>query len=114
LPTRKIAVKTFAKRATLWIFVFAVGLYTTFVLQQLWNWFIVTALHASELSYWEMYGVTMLVFMLLEPNPLGNEERWEQTLTMGIWTKIGAYGFGKLVGNSAALGIGWVVHTFLV
>jgi len=49
------------------------SLFTTFVLQNLWNWFAIPALHASEISFWVMYGLrigeTKALFRNRQPHP---------------------------------------------
>ena len=37
------------------------GLYFTLVLQHLWNWFVVPALHVGEISYLGMLGLKLIV-----------------------------------------------------
>jgi hypothetical protein len=38
--------------------------YTAFVVQTLWNWFVAEAIHASEISYWQSFGILILVVLL--------------------------------------------------
>lgn len=55
-----------------------VGLYTTFVLQSLWNWFVVTAFNIPSVSYWQMYGLVLLVTLISERSPeIAEEQRWK-------------------------------------
>ena len=127
--------KNFWKGTRLWIFAMIVGFYTTFVLQNLWNWFVAPAFNIGMASYWLVYGINMLLQMLLERNTFTDDDRWKRTLTMqyasvppekkeevdevlneendNVWMKAGTDVFGKIVGNTATLGIGWAVHTFL-
>src|SRR4051812_8650687 len=59
------------------------GLYTTFVLQRLWNWFVMPIFHTSQLSFWAMYGIQMFFGVLkdrTESNP--EEHRWNIALAM--------------------------------
>jgi hypothetical protein len=39
------------------------GLYTAFVLKNLWNWFATEALHLPEISFWVMYGLVLIIGM---------------------------------------------------
>ena len=125
----------FWKGARLWIFAMIVGFYTTFVLQNLWNWFVAPALNVGMVSYWQVYGLNMLLQMILERNTFTEEDRWKRALTMqyasvpsdrkeevdealnqetdNVWWQAGTEVFTKIIGNTAKLGIGWAVHTFL-
>jgi len=117
-----------------------VSLYTTFIIQNLWNWFAVPALHVTEIPFWGIYGLVLLVGLLAEGQKNGdkfaNEQRMEeyrpcfgciipeekkegvmQTIEKeneGMWLNMGLEVFGKIVGNTLTLLIGWGVHTFLV
>jgi hypothetical protein len=128
-------VSTFLKTARLWMFGLVVGFYTTFVLENLWNWFVATTLHTNEISYWEMFGFNMLLQMVLEKNSAIDDSRWKvmgvvvyacvpperkeevdqavEEENQNIWLQAGSAVFGKLMGNTATLGIGWAVHTFM-
>ena len=61
-----------------------VGLYTTFVVQSLWNWFAVKAFNVPSVSYWEMYGLTMLLSSLLSrgEEEAKDEQRWKMATTI--------------------------------
>jgi hypothetical protein len=110
-----------------------VGLYTTFALTVLWNWFAVPAFHLSAISFWVMYGLTLLVSLFQSPSGDFNaehrhkivavildacvpvEKRAEvterlQEFTEEIWYEAGWKVFGQIVANSLTLGIGLVVH----
>jgi hypothetical protein len=110
-----------------------VGLFTAFVLTILWSWFVVPAFHVDAVSFWVMYGLTLLID-LLRSN--GNDveadhrhkivaimldacvpaERRAEVMeqltefTEQIWYEAGWKLFGKLLGNAMALGLGFVVH----
>jgi len=125
------------KKLPLSMVVFATGFYTTFVLQNLWNWFVVPALHTAEVSYWMMYGI-QLIWDLLSvrgwDNPV-NERRWEVAL-MAIdmcipdekrvrfgeslnaiegarWSKLAEQVAGDLAAATVTLAVAWGIHTFL-
>jgi hypothetical protein len=113
-----------------------VGLYTTFVVQSLWNWFAVKALNVPSLSYWEMYGLTMLLGLLLARDGEQDEQNWKtafaildvcvpqekrdelveelKTRNEGLWLELGLVVFSKAVGHTLTLAIGWAVYTFFV
>lgn len=110
-----------------------VGVFTAFVLTILWSWFVVPAFHVDAVSFWVMYGLTLLIDLLRSD---GNDieadhrhkvvaimldacvpaERREEVMeqltefTKQIWYEAGWKLFGKLLGNSMALGLGFVVH----
>jgi hypothetical protein len=112
-----------------------VGLYATLVLTVLWGWFVVPAFHLSPISFWVMYGLTMLISLL---RPTGTdinaknrhkivavmldacvpsdrrEEVTEQLkeLKEQVWYQAGWQVFEQVVAISVTLGIGFVVHRF--
>jgi hypothetical protein len=116
---------------------FAVGFYTTFVLQCLWNWFVVGPFKVSPIGYWQMYGIHMLIQMVIERNTFEKDDHWRRTFAMlylcvpsekqeerwmkwlkteheDFWVKTGTAIFGKLAGSTTPLAIGWGIHTFLM
>lgn len=113
-----------------------IGLYTTFVLQQLWNWFVTEAFHFSQISFWVMYGIVLIIGMF-SYNPKLEEQQQFKALATGldacvpderresvneqikeqtdqIWVDAGFHVFGKVVSNTISLALGWAVHAFLV
>jgi hypothetical protein len=116
----------------------AAGLYATLVLQQLWNWFLVPALNASPISFWAMYGLQLFVALLIQNFNQGweNDSRWEaftnmlaasvpaerregllnvvEKQTEDVWINARAALFGKVVGYTTSLALGWVVHAVLI
>ncbi len=112
-----------------------VGLYTTFVLTVLWNWFAVPTFHLSAISFWVMYGLTLIVSLFQSPGRdidaeqrhkivavmldacVPSERREEvteqlQEFTEQMWYEVGWKVFGRIVTSSITLAIGFVVHVF--
>jgi hypothetical protein len=127
-------------RGTLaFVFVLLLGsLYTTFVLTKLWNWFATVALHLSEISFWVMYGLVLIVGLFGANYNDGNIEQkytFKAIATavdacvpddkrqsvreqlgdqeQGIWDDI-LLAFAKILIATVALVIGWAIHTFLL
>jgi hypothetical protein len=126
----------------LWAFPIGIviSLYTTFIIQNLWNWFVVPAFHVAEISFWGIFGLVLLVNLLAEGQKSGDkfatEQRWKnighvldacippekmesvrelvEAENEGMWLNLGIEAFGKIVGNTLTLLVGWVVHMFLV
>ncbi|MGA2235331.1 MAG: hypothetical protein ABSG23_07650 [Terriglobales bacterium] len=119
-----------------WIIGSVVGLYTTFVIQNLWNWFATSALHVPEISFWVMYGLTLLISLFTAWQNGADEPRWKamgialeacipdakkeeveaqvkEQLEVRIWVDMGYQVFGKVVGTTFVLALGFVVHLFL-
>jgi|ERR1019366_810742 integrase len=72
-------------KKTLWLsgISLVVGFYTTFVLQNLWNWFAVPALHVSNIGYWSMFGLNILIGLLFERGEKYEEDhRWKAAMTV--------------------------------
>jgi hypothetical protein len=109
-----------------------VGLYTTFVLVVLWDWFAVPAFHVNEIGFWIMYGLTMTSGLLRGGSDIETESRHKvllvvldgcvpdhkrqqvneelEGLTEGMWWQAGTKVFGQVVGNSLTLALGFVIH----
>jgi len=66
------------KMIGMWGIAIVVGLYTTFVLQMLWNWFAVDALRAPEISYWTVYGLLLLIRLIFEKPTLESDEKFKR------------------------------------
>ena len=120
----------------MWGIVIVVGLYTTFVLQTLWNWFAVPAFHAPEISYWTIYGLLMLAHLIIDKPTFENDERLKRLAIIvsacvpdekkeeleealkadddDATFKLGTFIFGQVVGSSVAVVLGFVIHLFLV
>lgn len=123
------------KVALFWIIGSVLGLYTTFVIQNLWNWFATSAFHVSEISFWVMYGLVLLIGLFTdnEGQNLAENQRWKGVLIamdacipdgkreeikaeldeqaqVGIWVEAGLHCFGKVVGTTFVLVLGFVVH----
>lgn len=116
----------------------ATGLYATFVLQQLWNWFLAPSLNASPISFWAMYGLHLFIVLLTDHLNRGWEEdsKWEILTNMltasvsderreklvailkkqadEIWSEVGGATLGQAVKYSVTLALGWVVHTVFI
>ena len=114
-----------------------VGLYTTFVLQSLWNWYVTEAFHLPQISFWVMYGIVLVIGMFAdreskrfaeqqqfavlanaidacipdEKRALVKEQHAEQEKQM--WGEVGIGIFRKAIGNTFTLVVGWIVHSFL-
>jgi hypothetical protein len=111
-----------------------VNLYTTLVLTILWNWFATAALHTSEISFWLMYGLVLMVNLLRSPsaeNP-SEEKRWKvlslmvnacvpedkrddlmdevKSVQSEKWIDLGVFMFSQVVGDTVALGVGAAIH----
>jgi len=127
------------KKLWYWGVAFIVGFYTTFVLQSLWNWFVVPALQVPHIGYWLTFGLNAFVGLMLERNegdkldeyierkvamsvlnacvPDGKQAQLRESLKQeedhGTWIDASGAIFAKIAGNTFALGVGWVVHTTL-
>ncbi len=114
-----------------------VSLYTTFVFQNLWNWFVVAAFNIPSIPFWGMYGFVLLVSLFSENGKEFIEEwRWKVALSVldacvpqekqedvremlkreeeGVVGQAVGKVFGKIAGNTVALALGWGIHTFLL
>jgi hypothetical protein len=118
-----------------WIVSMVVALYTTFVMQNLWNWFAVPALNVPRISYLMMYGLGLLAGLIFEHQDFAEEQHRDlvfaildfcvpedkhealaktiEQKTEGIWVALGFKIFGKLMSNTLGLAIGFGIHIFL-
>ena len=110
-----------------------VGLFTAFVLTVLWGWFVVPTFSVAPVSFWVMYGLTLLVGLLrmdsndteaehqhkvvavmldaCVPAERREEVREELTEFAGqIWYELGWKLFGKAAGIAFNLAVGFFVH----
>lgn len=125
------------KLLVFWVIGSVVSLYTTFVIQNLWNWFATSALHVSGISFWGMYGLVLLVGLFTDTysKDFIEEWRWKFMSTVleacvpdhkkeaieeqqkqqmeGIWMDAGLHVFGRLAANTFVFGLGFAVHAFL-
>jgi hypothetical protein len=126
----------YKKLIGVWGLAFVTGFYRVFVLRNLWNWFLVPTLHASEISFWQMYGLNMLVNLLIYVNDFAEEERWtifsavfEASVVDAqreavrealkgesdqVWSRLGWKIAGRIGDYSFALGFGWVIRTIFL
>lgn len=109
-----------------------VALYTTFVLTVLWGWFVVPAFHVAPISFWVMYGLTMLIALLRSHADIEADHRHKIVATMldacvptekrgdvmeqlaefkdQLWYEAGWAVFGQIITNTITLGVGFAVH----
>jgi hypothetical protein len=114
-----------------------VGLYTTFVLENLWNWFATDALHLPAVSFWVMYGLVLIIGMFSSSgSDFEQEHRFKVLATVldacvpeekrelvteqldehqsSMWADVGFKIFGRVLGITWTLVVGWGVHTFFL
>ena len=84
-----------------------IGLFTTWARLKLWEWFAVPYLHLPDLSFWTMYGLTVLIgtFYYAKVKVSDYTPTWKDNLTT-----LGA----NVGGWFLSLGIGYVVHTYIL
>ena len=113
------------------------GLYKAFVLQNLWNWFVVRALQVPRISFWLMLGVLWTIQLLTETSDgILNDLRWrtlprlleelepadKQGAIVKTWDRLVVVmrlevvlsALELLAGYTFTLGVGWLVQEFLV
>jgi hypothetical protein len=128
-----MSVKTIAS----WIARSVIGLYTAFVLQLLWNWFVTAAFHVPRISFVVMYGI-LIILDLLADNlsdeltqhlqfkalsiavdacvPESKQEAVREALeveTAGLPLLLGLQMFRRAVGTTFAFVLGAIVHLFV-
>jgi hypothetical protein len=123
----------------LWIVPNAAAVYTAFILQCFWNWFVVPATNLPPISFLVMYGLRLFTSMMF-----GNGGVVVQMMEF-YWTgflKIadrltpelyrndladalndfadGEFGWGakkllwQVFGNTVTFGVGWAIHMFIM
>src|SRR5215469_2178848 len=65
-----------ALRAILFVLPLVSGLYIAFVLMNLWDWFVAPSFHLSEISFWMMYGLTLIVYVFRHTASWEAESVW--------------------------------------
>jgi hypothetical protein len=114
-----------------------IGLYTTFVLENLWNWFAAEALHLPAMSFWVMFALVLMIGMLrpdvgdpgqeyslkalataIEACVPEDKKEWVaeqfEDQQRALWVDIGWKVFSRILGATCTLLIGWAVHSFLL
>jgi len=110
-----------------------VGLFTAWVLTVLWAWFVVPAFNVGPISFWVMYGLTLLIDLLrTNGSDIEGEHRHKIVAVMldacvpaerrddvmeqltdfaeKTWYEVGWKLFGRAATNALTLGLGFVVH----
>jgi len=122
----------------LWFSAAVVGLYTTFVIEHFWNWFATPAFRVPEVSFWETYGLVLLIslFTNAQDREFIEDQRWKIMWTAvdacipetkqadvrqqvkeqadDIWLQTGLHVFAKAFGNTFLLALGFAVHAMLM
>ena len=129
----------FKKVVLFWALSVIMGLYTTLALTLLWNWFVSPVFHLTDVSFWLMYGLVLVVGLLRFSN---NDEAREAERRLVIvitalefciptesreaaksavqdlmdrqmkrlWIEAGIPIVGQAFATTATLGVGFVVH----
>jgi hypothetical protein len=106
--------------------------YLPFVLMNLWNWFITSALHASEISYFHAHGLQLILLVLATQRQRTETQiSWvklfatldgciredkrkavEEVVAVVEKTDMMSFSFGlvRLATYTLALGVGWGIH----
>ena len=115
-------------------FELVLSLYTAFVLMNLWDWFVAPTFNLSSISFWMMFGLTLVVrvfrsqgsgaeswnrrslqkieAMLDACVPDGQREGLKQKFKKiegPVWLQVMAP-FDTLLGETFVLGVGFAVH----
>ena len=116
-----------------------VGAFKAFALMLMWNWFVAPLFHTGDISFWHMLGLLWVVQLFVGGSGMENPVetmRWDNLFLMvsaclpeheseevteevkqkteGIWGDLGTSIVSQLFGYAFTMGLGWVVHTFLV
>jgi hypothetical protein len=111
--------------------------YKAFAIQSLWNWFLASAIHGEELSYFQALGITMLFFLftnsvtdkveegkrtelmqayiaaVVPPELKDAIDSDRKKLEQAVWYNQ-LNSFGDVATSTLVLVVGWVIHTFLI
>jgi hypothetical protein len=113
----------------------AVGCYTAFVAECYWNWFVVPALHASEVSFLQMLGLIWLLQLVTSRSTAPEDKKWQllasaielcvppekqeqladltKPNSLDLFLQSFSQVFGQLTGNTFMLVAGFVLHMFV-
>lgn len=112
------------------------GIFRAFVLMNLWNWFVTAAFHVSEISFLQVWGISMVisVFSYDSDKYVQEDRRWKVLMATlehcvpenekevlrqelkddfgdemtNMWSSVG----GSVMGNAVVLVMGFVIHLF--
>jgi hypothetical protein len=112
-----------------------VGCYTAFVAECYWNWFVVPALHASEVSFLQMLGLIWLLQLVTSRSTAPEDTKWKllasaielcvppekqeqladltKPNSLDLFLQSFSQVFGQLTGNTFMLAAGFVLHMFV-
>lgn len=112
----------------------SIGLYTAFVAMCFWNWFAVRVLNINNISFLEMLGIVWLISLFTDQTnkdeskwkilfsaveacvPEHNREMLAMTMEEhkeNIWWDAFTAAFGRIVGNTATLALGFGLHVLM-
>ena len=130
----------FKKTVLFWAISIVMGLYTTFALTLLWNWFVVPVFHVAVASFWLVYGLVLIVGLLRFSDNDDEMRESERRLVIvitaiefcipeekreaakesvqhlmdqqlkGLWFEVGLPIVGQAFATTATLAAGFVVH----
>jgi len=112
------------------------AIFRAFVLMNLWNWFVTTAFHISEISFLQTLGISLVIstFSSDAEKFTRDEKRWEVLMTTlehcvpedkkaelkeelkhygdtvsEMWGAVG----GQFIGNAVVLFFGFIIHLLI-
>jgi len=112
-----------------------IGLYTAFVAMCLWNWFVVPMMNLSVIGFFHMLGIVWLIGLFAQESnqddykwrllyavlelcvPSDRRDELSETLHEqkdNIWGYVISTAFGKLIGNTTTLALGFGLHILIV
>src|SRR3989442_6521097 len=109
------------------------GVFSAFVLMNLWNWFVTTVFHVSEISFLQVLGLSLVIQLFTgDHNQFGEKFKWDILMRMlehcvpddkkqalkeelkeveeGFGLELGLMIFSQLSTTTAVLGFGFVIH----
>jgi hypothetical protein len=69
-----------------------IALYMPFVVQILWNWFAAPALHLGSISYWNMFGLLLIIIVVMIRNSTISEAHHIQRVIILLEASLPARG----------------------
>lgn len=112
------------------------GIFRAFVLMNLWNWFVTTVFHLSDISFLQVLGISLVISLFSYDSDrfVQEDKRWNVLMATldhcvpdenkeilreelksnfgdelaDMWSTIG----GSLIGYAITLGFGFLIHLF--
>ena len=127
------------KKFVIYAMSFIGGFYYVFMLQNFWNWFLAPILFSRNITFWEMFGLSILVDLFLTKNfrrEFEQDSQWKISFAIlnlcvkkenlkqanneikkieeSLWREAVGKIFEQALGLTGVFILGWGIHKYLL